>query len=219
MQIPMHSHRAFQIAAGVGVVASLVAWLVVPDVAIVAGANAFFALYLILALAGFHKLTPDYLRRNAKSADEPVWIIFLVTAAAVTVALVSLFLLINSQHSPDPVRLVLTLSAVPLGWFTIHVMAALHYAHLYWQPETTAEESGAGRPAARQGLEFPGDADPGGADFLYFAFVVGMTAQTSDVEVKNTAMRMVTTVHSVISFFFNTVLVAAAVNVAVSLGK
>ncbi|MET0596754.1 MAG: DUF1345 domain-containing protein [Mesorhizobium sp.] len=219
MQTPLHRRRAFDIAFGVGVATSLAAWLVAPDLAMVAGANAFFTLYLFLALSGFHRLTPDYLRRNAYSADEPVWIIFLVTAAAVTVALVSLFLLINRQHSSDPIRLVLTLSAVPLGWFTIHVMAALHYAHLYWQPETTAEESGTGRPAARKGLEFPGDADPGGLDFLYFAFVVGMTAQTSDVEVENTAMRMVTTVHSVVSFFFNTVLVAAAVNVAVSLGK
>lgn len=58
---------------------------------------------------------------------------------------------------------------------------------------------------------------PGGYDFLYFAFVVGMTAQTSDVAVTTTAMRRVTLLHSIVSFFFNTVLVAAAVNAAVQL--
>ncbi len=61
--------------------------------------------------------------------------------------------------------------------------------------------------------------NPYGWDFLYFSYTVGATAQTSDVEVTNTAMRMVCIVHSVFSFFFNTVLVAAAVNVAVSLGN
>jgi uncharacterized membrane protein len=95
-------------------------------------------------------------------------------------------------------------------------MAALHYAHLYWQPD--GQQGDASGP--REGLQFPkdqdDDAEPGAWDFLYFAFVIGMTAQTSDVQITTTRMRKFNLVHAIVSFFFNTVLVAVAVNVAVS---
>jgi uncharacterized membrane protein len=217
---PLHRRQAFYIAVGAGIAALALSFWLLPDLAIVIGANIFFLIYLVLALAGFPKLTADYLRRNADSADEPVSIIFLVTLATVIVAVVSLFIAINRQGNPDPLSFGLTLAAVPLGWFTIHTMAALHYAHLYWQPETATEEkSTTQRKNAREGLDFPGKYEPAGSDFLYFSFTVGMTAQTSDVGVTNTLTRMVCLTHSVVSFFFNTVLVAAAVNVAVSLGE
>lgn len=219
MTTPLHRRGAFYIAACAGIIALLIGFWLARDLAVVIGANVFFSFYLVLSLIGFPKLTPEYLKKNADSADEPVSIIFLVTLATVVVAVVSLFILINRQGSFHPLAFGLTLAAVPLGWFTIHTMTALHYAHLYWQPETTSEEKAAHRGNARQGLEFPGTKNPTGLDFLYFSYTVGATAQTSDVEVTNTAMRMVCVIHSVISFFFNTVLVAAAVNVAVSLGN
>jgi uncharacterized membrane protein len=216
---PLHRHMAFYIAASAGVAGFLGGLWFTPQLAIVIGADVFFLLYLVLALTGIPKLTPAYLKRNADRADEPVWIIFLVTIATIVVAQVSLFILINQRPSPDLLSLVLTLASVPLGWFTIQTMAALHYAHLYWQPETTAEGSGRNRQNARAGLDFPGKGEPGGLDFLYFSYVVGMTAQTSDVGVTNTPMRKVCLIHSVLSFFYNTVLVAAAVNVVVSLAN
>ena len=219
MNTPLHRHKAFYIAASAGVVGFLGGIWLVPNLAIIVGADIFFLLYLALALAGFPKLTAAYLRQNADRADEPVWIIFLVTLATVVVALVSLFILINRQPSPDLTAYMLTLASVPLGWFTIHTMSALHYAHLYWRPETTEQETDNRRQSPREGLDFPGKGEPGGPDFLYFSYVVGMTAQTSDVGITNTAMRSVCTIHAVVSFFFNTVLVAAAVNIAVSMGK
>jgi uncharacterized membrane protein len=76
-------------------------------------------------------------------------------------------------------------------------------------------EEGVG--AEHGGLDFPGDDEPSGHDFLYYALVIGMTAQTADVNITRTSMRKLTLLHAVVSFFFNTVLVAAAVNVAVSL--
>ncbi|MGE8585658.1 MAG: DUF1345 domain-containing protein, partial [Agrobacterium tumefaciens] len=91
-------------------------------------------------------------------------------------------------------------------------MTALHYAHLYWRPETVD-----GKRKHRGGMDFPATKEPCGYDFLYFAVVIGMTAQTSDVAVTTTPMRKVTLLHSIVSFFFNTVLVAAAVNAAVAL--
>ena len=218
MKKPLHRRRAFYIAASAGVAGFLVGVWLAPQLAFTIGADVFFTVYLALVVAGFRMLTPAYLKQNADSADEPAWIIFLVTLATVIIALASLFILINRQERPDLATIVLTLASLPLGWFTIHTMTALHYAHLYWQPETTEEGSTHARRSPRHGLEFPGKEEPGGADFLYFSYVVGMTAQTADVSITNTAMRTVCTIHAVVSFFFNTVLVAAAVNIVVSLG-
>jgi uncharacterized membrane protein len=132
---------------------------------------------------------------------------------------VSLFQLITSKDSAGALALTFALASVPLGWFTIHAMTALHYAHIYWMddPETVSE-SKSKKKIPVGGLDFPGTAQPQGWDFLYFATVIGMTAQTADTAITTTQMRHVVLKHSVVSFFFNTVIVAAAVNLAVSLG-
>ena len=66
---------------------------------------------------------------------------------------------------------------------------------------------------------FPGCVEPGPWEFLYYSFVVGMTAQVSDVQVCDTRMRRATLGHGVISFFFNTVLIAMAVNAVVAIAS
>ena len=214
MSFPFGRHVPFYLAVAAGAVcAALAVWLPAMQATVIA-ANAFFVTYLVLTIAGLPYLTVDYLKAHAASSDEPVWIIFLVTFAAVLVALVSLFILVNEGTAPNALDLILALSAVPLGWLTIHMMAAIHYAHVYWQPDEPKQ----GRNAQR-GLDFPKTDDPRGIDFVYFSFVVGMTAQTSDVAITTHRMRRINIVHAIASFFFNTVLVAAAVNVAVSFGK
>jgi len=214
MSFPFGRHVPFYLALAAGAIcAALAFWLPAMQATVIA-ANAFFATYLALTLAGLPLLTVDYLKTHAASADEPVWIIFLVTLATVVVALASLFILVNARNAPDAIDLALALLAVPLGWLTIHMMAAIHYAHVYWQPDEPEQSR-----TARRGLEFPKTNDPRGIDFVYFSFVIGMTAQTSDVVITTHRMRRTNIVHAIASFFFNTVLVAAAVNVAVSLGN
>ncbi|EXL07498.1 DUF1345 domain-containing protein [Brucella anthropi] len=215
----LRRHMSFYLGALGGVAAFIVAWLLKSPLAPVIGANCFFVLYLGLAASALPKLTASFLKKHAASADEPVWIIFLVTFATVLVAIVSLFILINSETKADTFSLVMTLASVPLGWFTIHMMTALHYAHVYWQPGEPAGDDTSHASRYRGGFEFPGTAEPSGWDFAYFAYVIGMTAQTSDTSVTTPAMRKVTLLHSIVSFFFNTVLVAASVNVAVALGS
>ncbi|MGD9916112.1 MAG: DUF1345 domain-containing protein [Rhizobiaceae bacterium] len=211
-------HLPFYIAIVFAVVVFLLTWLTGSHMPWALAANAFFIAYLVLTLAGLRKLSAEYLKHNAASSDMPVWIIFLITLGAVGVAVVSLFTTINAQGATQPLDYGVALAAVPLGWLTIHMMAAIHYAHEFWQPDTEAPKSKAGRQPVR-GLEFPGTKEPRGIDFAYFAFVIGMTAQTSDTALTNSAMRRFALLHGVVSFFFNTVLVAAAVNVAVTLGN
>ncbi|MDI6026188.1 DUF1345 domain-containing protein [Corticibacterium sp. UT-5YL-CI-8] len=206
-------HGPFYAAALCGMTALVPAVWFKPELAVQVGANVFFLVYLTLEWFKLPKLTPAFLKKHAASADEPAWVIILITFGAVVVAVGSLFMILNEQDGPKTLDVTLALLSVALGWFTIHTMAALHYAHIYWRPEVNAKA----KPMA--GLDFPGDDEPSGYDFLYFSFVIGMTAQTSDVEITQTRVRKLNTVHAVASFFFNTVLVAAAVNLAVSLAN
>jgi uncharacterized membrane protein len=209
-----HSRNAsFYYALAIGVAATVVACWLKPKFAATIGANAFFLTYLVLSATKIKLLTPAYLRKHAAGADMPAWVIFAATLGTAAIAVASLFLLINSNTEYHDIELTLSLASVALGWATIHTMAAFHYAHVYWD----ALRDTKGDDPALAGLEFPRTTEPAGYDFLYFAFVVGMTAQTADVDVTGTSMRKMVVLHGIVSFLFNTVLVAAAVNVAVSL--
>ena len=216
---PLHRHLPFILAFVCGLLTfAFLSWIE-QKIALIAAAITFFLLYLVYTAIRIPRLTSAYLKANAARADEPAWIIFAITFGTVVAAVASLFILVNSKgpsaSAPSALDLMLSLATVALGWFTIHTMAALHYAHLYWRPKDGEKAKG----KAHGGLDFPGGTEPGAFDFLYFSFVTGMTAQTSDVAITTTAMRKFNLVHSVVSFFFNTVLVAAAVNVAVSLAS
>jgi uncharacterized membrane protein len=216
---PFGRHMPFYIAAAAGVIAFCVSLALSVPLASTAGANAFFVVYIALVLGDMPLLTAGYLRRNARKTDLPVQLIFVVTVAVICVAVFGLFQVIYDSPDPRPLRLAFSLAAIPLGWFTIHLMTALHYAHLYWLPGDQTAGPDEKKSTPNRGLDFPGDTPPEGWDFLYFSAVIGMTAQTSDTGVISAAMRRAVLLHGVVSFFFNTVIVAAAVNVAVSLGK
>lgn len=209
----------FAISACIGALALLGALFFRAPLAYSIGANAFFLTYIAVVLWQMPLLSADYLSRHARATDQPVAIIFLVTLVVVGVATVSLFQLINGKEDASAAALTFALASVPLGWFTLHAMAALHYAHIYWMDDEKAGTDGRGeKKSPVGGLDFPGTRRPRGWDFLYFATVVGMTAQTADTAITTTQMRRIALMHSIVSFFFNTVIVAAAVNLAVSLG-
>ncbi|MEP9388445.1 DUF1345 domain-containing protein [Mesorhizobium sp. KR9-304] len=216
--ISLRRYAAFYTALAGGLLAlALTLWLR-PHIAVQASANTFFIVYIVLELAKIRRMTPDFLKKHAASTDAPAWVIVAITFVAGLVAVGSLFVLINEGNKPNPFQLTLALTSVALGWMSIHTMTAIHYAHMYWRPED--QDGGkTGVASLSGGLQFPGGDEPGGYDFLYYALVIGMTAQTADVDITRTAMRKLTLVHAVVSFFFNTVLVAAAVNVAVSLAS
>jgi uncharacterized membrane protein len=100
-----------------------------------------------------------------------------------------------------------------LSWTTLHVMYAVHYAHIYYDPA-----DGKAGAKVRGGLEFPGTKEPDYWDFVYFSFVIGMTCQVSDVQITARHLRHLATAHGIISFFYNTVVVALAVNVVAGSG-
>jgi uncharacterized membrane protein len=91
----------------------------------------------------------------------------------------------------------------------------VHYAHVYYDP---AEQGDAKNSKVRGGLDFPGEKEPDYWDFLYFSVVIGMTCQVSDVQVAARVFRHLATAQGIIAFFYNTVILALAVNIAASLG-
>lgn len=104
---------------------------------------------------------------------------------------------------------VLALVTVALSWTFVHVIFAFHYAHLFYAPAAGGGD--------RSGLIFPGDDDPDYWDFLHFSLIIGVAAQTADVQISDKGLRRTSTVHSVTAFVFNTVVVALTVNLAVGL--
>jgi uncharacterized membrane protein len=207
-------HKRFYAAAAV----AFLAWWplgALPGVLrLVVTGDVFFLVYLLLILQLTLGTGPERLRERAKTEDEGMVLISALTVAAIAFSLVSIFTLLNSAHGDDGIGLALALASVPLGWISLHTMAAQHYGNLYYAAEAGED----GKPGDRGGLDFPGDGDPEAWDFLYFSFVIGMTAQTSDVEISHKRMRRAALAHSIASFFFNTVLVAVAVNAALASG-
>jgi uncharacterized membrane protein len=171
------------------------------------GGATFFLIYLISSAALARGLTTEDLRQKATFEDEGIVVIVLITLAVIALSLGSLVLLLGSEQR-NGWLLVPAVANVPLGWATLHTIMAFHYAHLFYAPPEEGDKA-----THTGGIEFPKTTEPCMGDFMYFSFVVGMTAQTSDVDVTSREMRNATVVHGVVSFFFNTVILALAVNV------
>jgi uncharacterized membrane protein len=212
-------HWHFFVALGVGIVALLAMLAIETDLAAAVGASAFSLGYLVLTARDLPRLDPDYLRKHVDEEDAPPFVVFVMTLAIVGYTTTAMFFVVNDK-SPDPWRLGVGVASVMLAWLMIHVMWGMQYA---WEYYAAPPDKGDGKkPAGRKeagGLEFPGETAPDGGDFIYFALVVAMTAQTSDTEVTSRKMRRIVTGHGLFCYLFNTVIVAAAVNIVVSLGQ
>jgi uncharacterized membrane protein len=95
--------------------------------------------------------------------------------------------------------------AVVAGWVLIHTIFVFRYAHLFY---FDSDDDG----SAQRGLVFPGSEEPNDYDFAYFSFVIGMTFQVSDVSIKDSGVRRVALVHALVSFAYNTTIVALVIN-------
>jgi len=206
-------HWNFYIAAVAGIVAAIVTLLFAPDLFPAVAASIFSLSYLGLTARDMPKLTPDYLRERAGDEDAPPWIVFVLTIGVVVYVTVALFMAVNDSH-PQPVKLWIGGISVVLAWLMINTMWGMHYAWEYYDAPKQGDDA-----REQGGLEFAGGEDPDGMDFIYYAMVIAMTDQTSDTNVTSRRMRRITTGHSLFSYLFNTVMVAAAINIVVSLGQ
>jgi uncharacterized membrane protein len=202
-------HWRFYVSLALGALVWVLTWSIQIPIHLAMAGNAFFGAYLVMMVGKVRHMTPLELRARSASADEGIILIVVITLAAIALSFQSIFSVLNAPGKLDTVHLALSLISVPLGWITLHTVMAFHYAHRFYTRHAVHHADDAG------GLQFPGTEEPGLTDFLYYSFVVGMTAQVSDVQVLNADMRRVTLMHGVVSFFFNAVILALAVNVAV----
>jgi len=166
----------------------------------------FIALYLVLVYIMVLRSGLAHIKRNAILQDDGRFLILLVTAAGAFASIAAIVFELGDAHRSVP-ELTLATVTIALSWAAVHTQFSLHYAHEYY------------RGAKPGGLQFPSGDQHENADywdFVYFSFVIGMTAQVSDVGITDKTIRRTATAHGIISFVFNTALVALMVNIAAS---
>ena len=178
------------------------------------GWNTFSLCMIILEWITFKITTPDEIRRQARVQDASraaIFIIVLISAFASFFAV--LLLVISEKEATQVFDIPVAVAGMFFSWFLVHTIFAMRYAHIYYEDHETRPDMHAG------GLNFPDDDKPGYLDFAYFSFVLGMTFQVSDVEISSKRLRKMALLHGILSFGFNTIIVALTINVIAGLTK
>ncbi|MBD1394450.1 DUF1345 domain-containing protein [Mucilaginibacter glaciei] len=154
---------------------------------------------------------PKDIRKIASLEDSSRYLITLFVLTASLVSLLAIFLLLKSSKGESEEKVagyvILAMGAVITSWWMVHTIYTMRYAHLYYSVDK-------GNRKFAGGLEFPGDdKEPDYMDFVYFSFVLGMTFQVSDVEISSKQIRRIAWAHGLISFAFNTAIVALSINI------
>lgn len=159
---------------------------------------------------------PKEVRKIASLEDSSRTLIFLFVIVASIISLGAIILLLHSAKGQSgngvAFPVILSLTSVIVSWWLVHTLFTLRYAHLYY---STDKDTGNTKPA--EGLNFPDEKEPDYLDFVYFSFVIGMTFQVSDVEISSRQIRRLALFHAIISFVFNTAIVALSINVVAGL--
>jgi uncharacterized membrane protein len=169
----------------------------------------------VLSLAWLTIITtpPRKCRSRAQMQDvsRTVIFVFVVLAACAGLFAVGFLFFANKGVAQRPhflFHLFMSLIAVVSSWMLVHTVFGLRYAHtFYGDPDGPA-----GPQQHAGGLEFPGDRLPDYMDFAYFSFVIGMTFQVSDVQITSREFRKLVLLHGMLSFGFNTVILALTIN-------
>jgi uncharacterized membrane protein len=190
---------------------AIVVFLLLPDslrlvTRALVGWDVFASLYLVLAYAMMYRCGHEHIKPSAVLQDDGRFLILMVTQLGALASIAAIVFELGASNKSGP-GLALAVVTIALSWTAVHTSFALHYAHEYYRSR---------KPG---GLQFPSGDSSDHADywdFVYFSFVIGMTAQVSDVGITDKIIRRTATVHGIISFVFNTALLALMVNIAAS---
>jgi uncharacterized membrane protein len=146
----------------------------------------------------------DKMRKTAQENDANRVGLLILTGVTMLIILTSVAK--EMQGKPDLVAIALVIATLALAWLFSNTVYAMHYAHLFYSTgEDDRKDAG--------GLDFPKCDEPDYWDFLYFSFTLGMTFQTSDVEISSRLMRRVSLGQCVAAFVFNIGVLAFTINV------
>ncbi len=176
------------------------------------------ACFVFLMLAGSVMVWADAREtaRSTVSQDQSGFALLLIALIAATASLFAIIFLLGYVKAAPPSNkvfyLALSVSAIACSWLVVHTLFAFHYAHQYYRGR--AVQDGVRDDG---GIAFPGHALPHYLDFLYFSFVIGMTSQVSDVAITSHSVRRAALVHGVLSFAYNTLILALTINIVAGL--
>jgi uncharacterized membrane protein len=213
----LDAHHRFMVSCGLAVVAfaALYQYVALPT-DLVIGWIVFASSVVTLAWIVMATKDPYEVRRYARLQDSSQTFLFTAVISAATVSLFAVFLLLGSSKNLPAtsfaVHITLAVAAIGLSWTLVHTLFSLRYAHLYYIDAHKLD-----RTKIEGGLIFPDDANPDYFDFAYFSFVIGMTCQVSDVQISSKRMRRLAVIHGLISFAFNTAILAMFVNIIAGL--
>jgi len=184
-----------------------------PSSAFIVGWDVFCLAFLTAAFFMVTNEGPEAIAARAATQDEGQGIILLLItlSTAASLAAVAAELIVAKGAKPQIYALhaALAVGTVAVSWLVMQVILALHYAHEYY----FAGDDG----APLGGLQFPGTEAPDYWDFLHFAIIIGVASQTADICIADRRLRRLSTVHSVIAFVFNTLIIALTINLVAGL--
>ncbi|UVO55571.1 DUF1345 domain-containing protein [Sphingomonas sp. SUN039] len=160
-------------------------------------AAVFFLLAITPILRTSGKAT---MRQHAEENDANRVVLLILTSVTMIAILTAVFSELSVKDGGGPPK-GLIVGTLALAWLFSNTIYALHYAHVFYVE------------GSKGGLKFSGTGDPDYSDFVYFAFTLGMTFQTSDTAVETRHMRRIVTVHSLLAFVFNIGVLAFTINV------
>ena len=167
-----------------------------------------------ISLIIFLSLCPQEIRVLASYEDESRALVFAIVVIATLCSLGGVLLLLGYKGHwllGKGLETFIYITGVTFSWVLLHTIFAYRYAHYYYGDHATQKNQKAG------GLDIPGEDHPDYLDFAYFSFVIGMTFQVSDIQISSRRIRRLALLHGLLSFIFNTVIVALTINVVVEL--
>jgi uncharacterized membrane protein len=205
---------AVLIGIAVGLALSLIPNGLSPSTRAVFAWDATLVAFIVPTLLMMRDCDDTRIRARAAREDEGRHLILALAVVAATASIVAIgfeLSLAKSEHGlARGLHIALAFGTVLGSWLFVQMMFALHYAHEYYGEAD-------GSAPQRGGLAFPGDDSPDYWDFLHFGTIIGVAAQTADVAFTSKSMRRTGTVHGIVAFIFNTVVLALTINLLAGL--
>lgn len=182
-----------------------------PARALLAGFDCGVLVFLVMVIRRYGTASAETMRVRAADNEPDHRTLVAIALAVVGVIITAVWIELTGSDGRDSTGVGLAAVTLVLAWLFANSLFSLHYAHLWYLP---------GADGDLRGLQFPGnDTTPDFWDFTYFAFVLGMTFQVSDVVITAKRMRRLALVHALLAFIFNIAVVALSVSlVAAALG-
>jgi len=160
-------------------------------------------LFLLSMIPIFGRGSAEQMRKAADANDANRAVLLGITFTTMIVILVAVAGELKGKN--DLVAIVLVIATLVLAWLFSNMVYALHYAHLFYIDDDQGKDSG--------GIDFPNCDQPDYWDFLYFSYTLGMTFQTSDVQITSRRIRRIAIGQCLAAFVFNLGVLAFTINV------